>query len=802
MKSILSLFCIFFIASALSAFEFAKNGKAQCVIAVPKNLDRLEKLALEELKSHLEKMSGASFQVVPESQAGKQSAIYLGKTDFAVANGVNFPKLSREEWVIRTVGRNLILSGGRPAGTFFAVWALLEKAGCWSLATDQELVPRKPDLNLTGIDEQKKPVIDGRNIYDGVPWLFKATSVPEKYYKEYWMNRLRNRLNGGHGMSNNVPNAIYRGILFNLSDRMMNYHTFGYYVDVSLYKSHPEYFAMDKNGKRVCPKELWKGMAVQGGLCLSNPDVKKITLESLRKYIKADREKGSPEDWPVVYDISVLDNFPHVCQCPACQAIAKEEGGETGLLLRYINSVAKEIEKEYPGIIIRTFAAYSGAYDPPRKTMPEKNVIMQYCDSFSNSDSFHSLKSEQNREMLKLLEGWAKHVKLVVWDYSNLGGVYFTPPRIETVLDSLQDNVRTFRDNGVVGLFFESGIDSAIPQNFYELNFFVLSHLLLDPEQDVEKLVNTFMDGYYGGAAPALKQYLKAIREGVKAYPEPQLTNRVARWPHVTPGFLVNSYVRLKEVEKLTQPDSLYRKRLHKEMLPLLYLLLTNAADYQELFKKAGIREDVLLSELKDWSLEYIRRYEPRNTTCPMKEREDRLRVLTTRIPCPEKFKNLPPQNVRLVGYPSFRSFPHLNSSVVNDPESITGKALKSAYKDPSHHGVNAMIKATDTLTVGATRFVVENVSLILKSVPQDEKYHWYRFPKPVELTSRSYFWGHCWAIQVILSHLYVPADGLKENNLWDVWFSAKFTGPAWVKDSKQENAIWVDMVVLTRPEK
>ncbi len=74
--------------------------------------------------------------------------------------------------------------------------------------------------------------------------------------------------------------------------------------------------------------------------------------------------------------------------------------------------------------------------------------------------------------------------------------------------------------------------------------------------------------------------------------------------------------------------------------------------------------------------------------------------------------------------------------------------------------------------------------------------------PKPVELTSRSYFWGHSWAIQVILSHLYVPADGLEKNNLWDVWFSAKFTGPAWVKDSRQENAIWVDMVVLTRPGK
>ena len=138
----------------------------------------------------------------------------------------------------------------------------------------------------------------------------------------------------------------------------------------------------------------------------------------------------------------------------------------------------------------------------------------------------------------------------------------------------------------------------------------------------------------------------------------------------------------------------------------------------------------------------------------------------------------------------------------MDDQDSLTGKTLKSSHKDPSRHGVNAMIKATDTITVGATRFALENSSLILKEIPQDEKYHWYQFQKPVVLTSKSYFWGHCWAIQVILSHLYVPADGLEENNRWNVWFSAKFTGPAWVKNSEKENAICIDMVVLTRPEK
>ena len=90
-------------------------------------------------------------------------------------------------------------------------------------------------------------------------------------------------------------------------------------------------------------------------------------------------------------------------------------------------------------------------------------------------------------------------------------------------------------------------------------------------------------------------------------------------------------------------------------------------------------------------------------------------------------------------------------------------------------------------------------VDLLLKSVPPDEKYHWFRLPGSITLTALSYFWGHGWAIQAKTSHWYILADGDPEDNTWDeVWMSAKFTGPAYVPGSVKENAVWVDMVVLT----
>ena len=59
------------------------------------------------------------------------------------------------------------------------------------------------------------------------------------------------------------------------------------------------------------------------------------------------------------------------------------------------------------------------------------------------------------------------------------------------------------------------------------------------------------------------------------------------------------------------------------------------------------------------------------------------------------------------------------------------------------------------------------------------------------------------WAIQANSSHWYTLTDGDPRDNTWDeVWVSAKFTGPAYVKGSTRPNAIWVDMVVATRKPK
>ena len=89
---------------------------------------------------------------------------------------------------------------------------------------------------------------------------------------------------------------------------------------------------------------------------------------------------------------------------------------------------------------------------------------------------------------------------------------------------------------------------------------------------------------------------------------------------------------------------------------------------------------------------------------------------------------------------------------------------------------------------------------MLIKEVPQDEKYHWYRFPGKLELKDNpSAFYGHGGAIYVNTGHLFDFRTDDPDANTWDACFSVKFTGPAYVKGSTKENAIFVDMLVLTR---
>ncbi|MBR2510114.1 MAG: DUF4838 domain-containing protein [Lentisphaeria bacterium] len=796
----------FFIILLLTAF-LTVNQLSAVMIIVPEQNSRLEKTAKEELVTFIEQACRKKVTVITEKKgmkipAGKK-VIYLGNTDFAAKNNIKQSALAKEEWVLKSVGNDvLVICGGKPAGTLYGVYAFLNKIGVRFFAPDCTVVPQVKKIDFSGMDERKKPVFDGRCVYTAIPSSFAYFRVPRKHFDTFWRWRLRILQNGGHGIPRrNIPDAEYLGEFYNL---VVSFHTFSYYVDPKLFDKHPEYFSMDKTGVRRKPK----GFSFQGSLCLTNPDVAKVALDSLRKMIKEDRKNKLQEDWATIYDISTLDNTPYICFCPQCDKLAKAENGDAGLVLHFINQIAREIRKEYPEIRIRTFC-YSSAKHVPNTIRPESNVLIQYCDEFPVSDCYRPLTSKFNTQMLANIKKWSNSgAKIVLWDYWNMGGRFYDPPRVETVIDAFISDFKTFRDLNVPAFFTENELDMITPQSFIFLQYYLSAILMVDPEADPEKHIAEFIKGYYGDkAAPIVAEYLKEIREGIKSHPTIQQTMRVGGWHFATPKFLLKYYKSFNEIAKTLPENSIYKRHLHTEMIPLLWQVLSLP---ESTLKKNSLTYDGVLAQLESYSQEFINYYEPAAKNNVKKQYDEKLQTIKTRLPVPPEFADIPSEKRRIYGYPSYRPMPHVHGNKVNDPEALCGVALKGHSPEKGMHGVgktrSGYVKERNYKWCFATSQIEvecldnpKTKGIIIKDIPTDEKYHWYTIPK-AEISAKTTLWAHMWAIQFELSQAYMLADGIADNNIWDVHVRVKFTGPEWVKGSKKENAIYLDMVVLTRP--
>ncbi len=759
-------------------------------IAVGENPGRFEKLAAEELQRFLSQISETDHAIVAEKSITASGGIYLGDTAFARENGVDCAALAPEEWLLKSVGEDLIIAGGRPVGALYGAYELLEKLGVCFLTMDATYVPQISPLTLPELDERATPSFAGRNIYDGYPVNFKRGEC-DASYAPYHLFRLRSRINGSQGHT--FAKGLYNGDLFRLSTQVRSYHNFYQYVDPEQYfDSNPEFFSMNAQGKRFL------GNPHGGNLCLSNPEVVRITLETLRKNIKADRERLPKEEWPVLYDISQNDQAKFMCLCPRCSEISAEEG-ECGLLLHYINQVATAIAQDYPEIMIRTFA-YSSTDKPPKTIRPAANVIVQYCDLYTRSDCFRPLRSKFNTDQRELLENWAElNPRLALWDYWNMGGTsYFDPPRPEVLVDTLKPDFQFFKDCGVEALFLQASKDFVAPQNFFDLHCFVASRLMVDLTQDAESLINIFLNYYYGDAAPMMREYLDALRQGVAAQENRQLVLFMQRWHYITPQNLLAFYRLFEKAEAAVPVDSPEAQRVGEEKIALLWQIVFFRDANKSVFAEAGFSLSSIQQELELRVAEFIGKCRPGNPDYLQDKFQERAAVLLANLPTPKKFKNVPETSLRIFGYPHHKGGRH--STVRDDPASPTGKTMVTNTTSAEAHGTTRKgSHRTHPNTFGVWAPGVGNKSMRVMPIPTDGRYHWYRIPM-VDLGAKTIFWAHHWWIQIDLSRAFVNDDGEDYVNRYDLYFSAKFTGPAYIPDSSAVNEIAVDMVVLVKP--
>ncbi len=728
-------------------------------------------LAAQELAEHLRKITLAPFRIMEESEwDGKQPAFLVGDTAFAEKSGIDFKKLGREEWFYKSAGPHILIGGGTCWGNSIAVAKFLEnELGCRWFTYESEYLPVRMSLTLPELNRSGTPAFESRVIYippDGSGSKF----ISKRMYR--WMRLNRSNFQCEPG----IPSRQYMGT-----------HSFYVFVNPDLYfKTHPEYFSMDSSGKRFCGSAKSR---MGGQPCLSNPEVAKIAEKKLREFIAADRKNCPPELYPTVYQISQCDNTKFLCLCPECRKITEREGSEAGLLLHFLNPIARSIAKDYPEIRIISYA-YVSTEKAPKTIRPEKNVDLQWCDLYFNSDCYHPLTHKFNRGQFQNLTGWNGSIA-AVWDYWNMGGRWINPPRIETMASAIAPDIRLFHKLGVRRFFTEAEHRYCdVDTNFIELQWYLGFQLLDDPSRDEKVLIAEFMKHHYGPAEKEMAQAFSIISKAVESEPVPVRYVGSFYQKFLTPAFVKTLYTLLGQAVSRTPADSPYRFRVEQEMLPVLRTMV-----YYDGFRCGHSRASLLkeYAEMRQRQLEY--RYSGDELQWAEKGMKDELAKLSFDFPTPEKFADLPPESIR-----KFTAADFTKRTAVDDPGSKLGKVIRIGSQNRSddlRKHASAPEKGMNKFIFGITDMSRKNERWfnLKPELSADEKYHWHCI-RDFTFGSKTVFWAWGWWVMLDISKVYL--DGAE--NRWDVWFSVKVTGPAYVPGSKQENDFFIESVILTKP--
>ena len=442
------------------SFVFVDHGRAAARIEIPEGAGEVERRAADILRTSVFKMTGVDLTVLEVKTPDRPGVAAIGfpRREWPPVLEATLATLRPDGFAVGTSTGNLYVAGGAGRGVIFGVVHLLEKYfGCRRFSPTAELFPRRDDLALGCLFETENPVNDVR-IVNG-----EFTQDPDT---RDWL-----RLSA-------LTDLYGDGYYVHTLQRLMPWQAY--------FTAHPEYFAW-MNGKRVIDQP-----------CLSRPEVFDIMAAKLREEMAAQPGKK-------IWSVSQNDNLSY-CQCPACLEVIAEEGSPAGPILRFVNRMAAL----FPDRTISTLA-YQYSRPAPRRTRPAPNVEVMLC-TIELDRSRPIAGDPAGASFVRDLEDWSRICgSLYLWDYTVNFSHHVSPfPNLHV----LQPNIRLFVGRGVRKHFQQTNTGPGHESS--ELKSYLLARLLWDPDADADAVTQDFLAGYYGPAAPMIREYAEALRRALE----------------------------------------------------------------------------------------------------------------------------------------------------------------------------------------------------------------------------------------------------------------------------------------------
>ena len=455
-------------AESAPLFDAAAGTGLQ--ILLPAQPGESEKDAAAKLQAYLEEITGVKPEIVtalPEEPAGGVISLSIEerlssqpKGSYCLRRGYDETKKAADDPVF-------YIEGADARGLYNGVFGFLRReCGVEIYSTNVKTVPKAD------------------RIAPETPYWFTYTPTLE-YADTDWVSPHDLEFSLANGL-----NGVYSP-LENLHGGKVNYLWFchsitnGIVPEDQFFESHPEYYALQDDGTRKASQ-----------LCLSNPEVIAQAKKDVRKRVE---EAYNPNAAVNIISVTQDDNYDY-CHCENCTAIAEQYGGQSGLMIWFVNQIADDIGPDYPDLVVDTFA-YQYTRQAPKGIIPRDNVCVRLCSiECCFAHALNDPNCDANVKFMQDLEDWSKICnRMYVWDYvTDFSHTLSIFPNFQV----LRSNINTFRTHNVVGIY-EEGAYYADPAaiEFYDLRAYLLSVLMRDEMTAEEELAarDGFLKAYYGG---------------------------------------------------------------------------------------------------------------------------------------------------------------------------------------------------------------------------------------------------------------------------------------------------------------
>jgi len=377
--------------------------------------------------------------------------------------------------------------------------------------------------------------------------------------------------------SDNLNNRLAWSYLMRVGDvkHQRHGHTDTYWNKLFA-KSHPEYFALRKDGSRMIGKRA--GHSVQR--CYTSPDGLQANIDEIAKFYKDGKSYTAFSTRSMAPDKKYIRWWPNDgfkgCECPGCQKLTDKNSTSphSRLIWNYIIKLAEKVKQRWPDKMLMV-PAYSSFRTPPKGIKIPKNVIVIPVLPAGVSMAFlkEPACARQAEKDMKML---AKINSKKFWMWMH----YPHRPRITNRLDTpypvphiMLKYINDNRDK-MSGYYLNGHHTTVLALDGIVL--YLWYQALWNPSINVDAMIEEYCDLMFGPAAPTMKEYWKLIIyrwEKLLWKKMPDMENRKDRMGSIIPRefYFSETYPKairnklekmLKKALQETSADSIYNKRM------------------------------------------------------------------------------------------------------------------------------------------------------------------------------------------------------------------------------------------------